>query len=98
MPVARRLFKKPITVSLSREVDTESRKMQKQERLVVTSVRYSGSCDSHPRVSLALSGALGFLAAPGSQVNMTQDRGPRASHWVYLWLIQVDSELGFRGR
>ena len=22
---------------------------------------------------------------------------PRASHWVYLWLIQVDSEMGFRG-
>ena len=64
---------------------------------VITSVRYSGSRDSHPRVSLLLSGALGFLEALGSQVNTTQDRGPRSSHWLYLWLIQVDSELGFRG-
>lgn len=78
MPVARRLFKNPVTVCLSREVDTESRRMQKQERFVITSVRYSGHCDSHPRVSLPLSGALGFLAAPGSQVNVTQDRGPKS--------------------
>lgn len=31
-----------------------------------------------------------------SQANVAQAWGPVALLWVYLWLIQVHSELGFR--